>query len=199
MKKEVNKIILFLGFLMAMVGLWLTALNNPSFTALSFTMITVILAFAFVNATNNVLKIVGYSLCGTLGASGIYALLVELSAMYISIGAVLMAVGMILMALAALIYLVAFLLGFFGFVKKNEKGGDNEVSCLWTELGRYKEMQADGILTEDEFVELKQRAMDGSGNQSPSMDDLKKWKKLLDQQVITEEEFGAIKKNIFAK
>ena len=56
-----------------------------------------------------------------------------------------------------------------------------------------------GILTEEEFVELKQRAMEGSGNQSPSMDDLKKWKKLLDQQVINQEEFSTIKRNIFSK
>ena len=201
MKREFNRIVLFLGFLTAIVGLWITALKSPAFVGLDFSVIAVILAFSFVNASNCVLKIVGYSLCGVLGANGLRAMLQLIGGVeeYFSIGSFVMSLGMVIMSIAALIYLVVLILGFLGFVKKSANGRHAEDSCLWTELGRYKEMLEDGILTEEEFVELKQRAMEGSSNQSPSMDDLKKWKKLLDQQVINQEEFATIKKNIFSK
>ena len=67
---------------------------------------------------------------------------------------------------------------------------------LLNELTRYKEMQDEKVLTEEEFAELKQRIMENTNNKISSVEDLKKWKKLLDQQIITEEEFAGKKKQL---
>ena len=194
MKKEVNKIIAFLGFLAALTGIWFSAFSALTFGGVNMTVIALILAFAFVNASNNVLKIIGYSLNVCLGAIGM-SNLVRLP--YVDVGTLVMAIGMLIMTLATVIYFFVFLLGYFGFVKQKDKKS-SEAPSLWSELNRYKEMEEDGILTAEEFSDLKQKAMDGADTTVPTMDDLKKWKKLLDQQVITAEEFASIKKNIFA-
>ena len=193
MKKEFNKIVAFIGFLTTLVGLWIGAFITYAYQGLNLVVIAVILAFAFINASNNVLKIVGYSLNVVLGAIGINAILIPFN-----VGTLVASIGMMIMTLATLIYFVMFVLSFFGFVKAAKDGG-KDAPCLWNELGRYKEMLTDGILTQDEFTELKQKAMENANVDVPSIDDLKKWKKLLDQQVITEDEFASIKKNIFAK
>ena len=198
MKKEFNKIVLFIGLLVTMVGFWLRSFGS-TFVGLDFTLIVMICAFGFVLVTNTVLKTMGYCLSATFGAIGISNILKMTAANELSIGLLTMSIGMIVMSLAAVIYFVRFLLGYFGFVKKIDKQGNLNEDCLWKELSRYKELLEDGILTEEEFSELKQRAMDGADRESTSMDDLKKWKKLMDQQVIDAEEFSSIKKNIFAK
>ena len=194
MKKEVNKIVSFLGFLTALAGIWISAFSAISFGGFDLTVIALILALAFVNASNNVLKIIGYSLNACLGAIGLGTLI---RIPYLDIGTRVMAIGMLIMTLATIIYFFVFLLGYFGFVKQKDKKAE-EGSSLWNELNRYKELQEEGILTAEEFADLKQKAMDGADTSVPTMDDLKKWKKLLDQQVITAEEFASIKKNIFA-
>ena len=199
MKKEFNKIVLFVGFLTVLVGIWISVFTSLVFEGLSATALAVILSFAFVNSSNKVLKTVGYSISAVLGAIGVNAIFTMFIEGYIDIGAFVLAVGMVIMAFAALVYLFVFVLNYFGFVKKGQKEASKESVCLWNELIRFKEMQEDGILTSDEFSDLKQKAMDSAETVAPSMDDLKKWKKLLDQQVITEEEFASIKKNIFAK
>lgn len=197
MKKEINKIVLFLGFLTTVVGFWISVFTDYVFGGLNLTVIAVLLAFAFVNASNNVLKIVGYSLNVILGAIGLKAMLTL--GVYFSVGTLVMSIGMLIMTLATVIYFVVFLLNYFGFVKTGTKNDVADAPCLWNELSRYKEMLADGIITADEFSELKQKAMEDADIQTPSIDDLKKWKKLLDQQIITDEEFASVKKNIFAK
>ncbi len=207
MKKEINKIILFIGFLTTLVGLWLgvfTAEEAYEFEMLLSGVLTIVLAFAFVNAANKVLNIIGYSFSAILGAVGLSNILlapIEIEDGYevvvLGTGTLVMSIGMIIMAFAAIIYLFVVLLNFFGFVKKTEKETKN--TCLLGELARYKEMQDDGILTVEEFSDLKQKAFEGADTDAPSMDDLKKWKKLLDQKVISEEEFANIKKNLFAK
>lgn len=199
MKKEFNKIVLFVGFLTALVGIWVSVFTSLVFQGLSITALAVILSFAFVNSTNKALKTVGYSISAVLGAIGTNVILTMFIEEAIDIGAFIFAVGMVIMAFAALVYLFVFVLNYFGFVKNGQKEASKESACLCNELIRFKEMKEDGILTADEFSDLKQKAMDGAETTTSSMDDLKKWKKLLDQQVITEEEFASIKKNIFAK
>ena len=198
MKKEVNKIVLVIGFVVAIVGLWISAIAGSLqyvFNSFSVSMIAAVLAFGFIFSSNKVLKIIGYSFNALVGAQGVRTII--LMEEYIRIGELVTSIGYAIMALATLIYFVAFLLAFFGFVKKYEKA---EATCLYTELARYKELLEDGILTEEEFVELKQKALAGQdAKEAPAMDDLKKWKKMLDQQIISEDEFASIKKNILVK
>ena len=117
MKKEFNKIVLFVGFLTVLVGIWISVFTSLVFEGLSATALAVILSFAFVNSSNKVLKTVGYSISAVLGATGIGAILAMLIEGYIDIGAFISAVGMVLMAFAALVYLFVFVLNYFGFVK----------------------------------------------------------------------------------
>ena len=199
MKKELNKIILFIGFLVVVVGAWIVAFDvapRVLVSTFSLPMIAAVLALAFVNSANNSLKTVGYSLAILLGAFGLR--MIWFDWLYTT-GELISAIGFIIMALATVCYLIVRLLALFGFVKKTRNHASSESICLWNELTRYKEMLEDGILTEEEFSELKQKAMTGADAKEPTMDDLKKWKKLLDQQIINDEEFIAIKKNIFAK
>ncbi len=200
MKKEVNKIILTLGFITSMVGLWYNAINgnlNRVVYAFEVSMLAAVLAIAFIFASNTTLKNLGYGLTALLGATGIRSIILMDGNIYI--GLLIPAIGFIIMSLSGILYLFALLFKFFGFVKKNDQQNCLVSSGLLNELARYKEMQDDKVLTEEEFSELKQRAMENTDNKISSVEDLKKWKKLLDQQIITEEEFANIKKNIFAK
>ena len=196
MKKEFNKIVLFIGFLATIVGLWISIFTGYVFMGLDLAIISVILALAFVNATNNVLKIVGYSLNVVTGAIGLRALCLM---PYFDLGTLIMAIGMMIMTFASIVYFFGFLLAYLGFVKASETESGGEDSHLFNELVRYKEMQDEGILSADEFADLKQNVMGAIDDVKLTMDDLKKWKNLLDQNVITEAEFTYIKKNIFAK
>ena len=200
MKKEFNKIILFIGLAVAIIGVWYMAIASElSFlmNAFSVPLIAAILAFTFVCTSKDSLKTVGYALSALLGAHGLRTIV--LFDGYIRISEMITAVGFIIMSLATVCHLIMILLGLLGFVKKNRNNATADANGLCDELTHYKELLKDGILNEEEFAELKQKAMEGADQKAPTMDDLKKWKKLLDQQVINDEEFVAIKKNIFAK
>ena len=81
--------------------------------------------------------------------------------------------------------------------------GEKEISGgvdISSQLGKYKEMEKENIITDEEFVQLKGQALQSIGdNNRLTFEDLKKWKKLLDQQVLTEEEFSQLKSKIFNK
>ena len=67
-------------------------------------------------------------------------------------------------------------------------------------LGKYKEMEAEKVINEEEFTQLKAQALQTlSEKENVNLEDLKKWKKLLDQQVISEDEFAQLKAKVFAK
>ena len=85
------------------------------------------------------------------------------------------AVGMLIMGSAVLLYTLLLILKVFGFVK-NSTFDEICTSTTLDELGRYKEMLHDKILTEDEFDKLKQKVLSNAESRAVSMDDLKKWK-----------------------
>ena len=195
MKKTITNIMMFLGYLVMLVGFVIAGLDKKS-TALVLTMefayptIAATLAVCFIHAKNNVVKNVGYALAAL---SGIYGILMLTSATM-----VVSAVGLIIMLLASLGYVVVLLLEFFGFVKAGKQGiNSNDISTL---LGRYKEMEKEQVITEEEFMQLKGQALQTlTEKECVTLDDLKKWKKLLDQKVITEEEFAQLKAKVFTK
>ena len=193
MKKEVNKIILVIGFIIALVGTYISMLIDD-ISLINYlwatSNIAVILAVTFIFSKNEIIKNVGYILALYLGANGTFYVLLGPD-----IGALVVSIGYIIMAVGALIYYVIFILKFFGFVKvgytsKTRKG------AIIDELNGYADLKKAGLITDEEFVEIKQKLFNGSDNKKDSsMDDLKKWKKLFDQQIISEAEFAEIKKD----
>lgn len=200
MKKELNKIIMFIGFAVMVVG-WIIAAASEvevedydiaiTYTVVTLANIAAILAIAFVFAKNGVVKNVGYALSALVGAEGVGLIVNGSDEEMVA------AIGAILMLVAAVLYFFVVCLKFFGFVKGGEKAAtSNNIAAVLT---GYKEMKEEEVITEEEFNGLKQKLFDGTEQKVNSVDDLKKWKKLLDQKVITDEEFSKIKSDIFAK
>ncbi len=191
MKKEINKILLVIGFIISVVGVYISAVADEiTLISLVWTTVNVavILALPFVFAKNDVVKNIGYILSLFIGSQGVFNILVGAD-----IGEMVSSVGYIVMAVAALVYFIVLILRFFGFVKV---AGVTKNDAVIDEINRYGEMKKEGIITEEEFLDIKQRLLSNSNDKkNSSMDDLKKWKKLLDQQVISEAEFADVKKD----
>lgn len=197
MKKEINKILIVLGFIVALVGLCVSvAYNGGLLLGLYFRpLVFAIIGVTCVFATNALIKNIAYVLNAVLVIDAINILFT-----CTDIGLLVYSIGLFIMTLGALIYFFILFLAFCGFVKKGKKASNSvSGSSLLDELIRYKEMQQEKVLTEEEFSDIKQKIFDSCDNKIGSIDDLKKWKKLLDQQVITEEEFSKIKADIFCK
>ncbi len=190
MKKELNKILMVIGFALIVLGVFIMSLDNLEM-ALAFLRIDVmlapILAVTFIFAKNTVVKNVGYAVGALAGIMGIVF-------MNIKDEYVLVSIGMILMLVSAFLYFMVSVLQFFGFAKHGEPSSQaGDVSNI---LIRYREMQEENVLSKEEFEELKKRTLETTAEKDFSFDDLRKWKKLLDQKVISNEEFAAIKAKI---
>ena len=197
MKKELNKIFIVIGFIVAIVGLCVSIADNGGiligtfFSPIVFALFGVTCIFA----ANPIIKNIAYVLDVILVLDAVNVLFT-----YEDIGLLIYSIGLFVMTAGALIYFLVLFLAFCGFVKKGKKASNSvSGSSLLDELIRYKEMQQEKVLTEEEFSDIKQKIFDSCDNKIGSIDDLKKWKKLLDQQVITEEEFSKIKADIFCK
>lgn len=219
MKKQINKIVMVVGFLVTLVGLLIWAVSDmeidgslvkgtaleelelfliPDLMNVSF--IAMVLAVAFVFAKNNTVKNVGYGLSALIGIDGVLTLVslskIDENVLENRAGIIVTAVGLIVMMVAALLYFGMLCMDFFGFVKKSEK--DDAIETL----AKYKELQQENVLTAEEFENVKEKLLNkttASNKKNGEIDVLKKWKKLLDQNVITEEEFAKIKLGIFGK
>lgn len=204
MKKELNKTIIFIGFMVVVIGLVISGIVeglviNALFLTMNFISVylAAVLATAFVFTENGILKNIGYALIAMVGAFGIAGVIYMSQ---LAIGVMVSSIGMVVMFVGAVIHFFMICLKFFGFVKVKEH---NEViekgKDILDVLSYYKDMQNEKILTEEEFEDIKKKLLNDIGDKVSSMDDLKKWKKLLDQKIINEEEFSSIKAEIFCK
>ncbi len=195
MKKSITKLLMFLGFIVVTVGLLIEGLDDEASLLVLASIFTApflaaALAVCFIFAKNGVVKNVGYALAALSGVYGIVLLVSE------QMGVV--AIGLILMLASSLGYVIVLALEFFGFVKAGK--GVTVGSDISVLLGKYKEMEKENVITDAEFTQLKDKALQNlAEKESVNLDDLKKWKKLLDQQVISEEEFASLKAKIFTK
>ncbi len=201
MKKELNKIIIIIGFIVAVVGACLAVIIDyppVPMAATTTANIAALLAVTFIFASNSIVKNIGYTLSVLLAIDSFKALV--LNETFDSIGFLVYYIGFVVMAVGAIIYFAVNFLAYCGFVKKDRQtASQNYNKNLLDELMRYKEMQQEKVLTDEEFSELKEKILENNAAKTNSIDDLKKWKKLVDQQVITEEEFSKIKTDIFNK
>lgn len=196
MKNLLTKIVIFIGFLLTVIGIIVdsVSLEAPiaAFSSLDMTFIAAILAFCFIFAKGKILANIGYCIAAILGASGL-AKIITNTEDFILISNI----GGIVMSLAALFHLTTIILEFFGFVKKGkERDSAEDISII---LNKYKELEKENVITVEEFDSLKSKALKCTDSGKYSVEDLKKWKKLFDQQIITEEEFSSIKSKIFAE
>lgn len=190
MKKELNKIIIAIGFAIVLIGmiidLFMVKDIEDAIVALASntTVLTAVLAYAFIGAKNNVLKVVGYGLAFINSPIALASILAG-KLTIVGIGSIVMAVG-------ATIFYIAQVLNFFGFVNGKRDCGSDVVS----DLAAIKALKDEKIITDEEFDSMKKNIFNNSNSEISSIDDLKKYKKLLDQKIITEEEYTQLKKSI---
>lgn len=213
MKNVIVKTIVFIGFLVVLLGLIIDPLivqaSTPAeeaavsaplvitalFIAFPFffvyLILSVIFGMVFIFSKNETLANVGYALGAFAGAFGVMILIDSKT-----FSLILIPIGLICMMVGAALKGILVIIGFFGFVKPD---GKQAIVNVADALSKYKELEKDGVLSEEEFLSLKDRALGECKPKNAPIDDLKKWKKLLDQNVITEEEFAALKAKVFAE
>ncbi len=192
MKKSLIKTIIFLGFAVAVLGVIIDPIISIETAAyiISGTTISVaaILGATLIFSKNATVKNVGFALSAFVGAIGVY-LIMETQLMITAVGLVIMLVGAILQFLFIVIK-------FLGFIKSEDKQISGDVSGILT---KYKELEKEKIISEEEFNDLKTKAIAANADNHISLEDLKKWKKLLDQNIITDAEFSEMKSKLFTK
>ena len=204
MKNTIIKTIVFIGFLVTVLGVILDPLIAEDsatvagvFVLVPFLPLYIILAsvfgVAFVHSKSETLANVGYGLMAFGGAIGI-GLLARVD--YFSL--IVIPVGLIIMFVGSVLKAVVLVVGFFGFVKADADGREPSDDIVGT-LTKYKELENDGVLSEEEFGKLKTGLVEREKTGKVTIEDLKKWRKLVDQKVISEEEFAAMKANFFAE
>ena len=193
MKKEFNKVLMVIGFIIATLGAIIMPFMSYGFESLvSTAFIAPILAVCFIFAKNGVLKNVGYALTVLCGIDGFSYL-----SFASSIGDILISTGLLIMFLATILYFLLLCLKFFGFVKSGKSS--TVTSDPIQILTQYKELVNEKIVTEEEFEELKKNILANNETKVSNIEELKKWKKALDQKIITEEEYANVKTAIFTK
>ena len=228
MKKEISKIVMVVGFLMALVGLLIWAVSDveidlssvdedfnislaqlqeflfPNLFAISnLCYIAMVLSVAFVFSKNDTVKNVGYGLSTLVGIKGILSLVtlndIEKEVLENRAGITICFVGMIVIMASALLYFWGLCIDFFGFEKQSEA---SKKETTIDALMKYKAFREENVLTEEEFESIKEKLLKEtsySTKENCELDMLKKWKRLLDQHVITKDEFAEVKLSIFGK
>lgn len=192
MKKSLIKTIIFLGFAVAVLGVIIDPIITTTTAAyiISGTTIAVaaILGATLIFSKNATVKNVGFALSAFVGAIGVY-LIMNTDLMITSVGLIIMLVG-------ATLQFLFIAIKFFGFIKSEDKQISGNVSDVLT---KYKELEKEKIISEEEFNDLKTKAIAANAGNTISLEDLKKWKKLLDQNIINETEFSEMKSKLFTK
>lgn len=190
MKKEVNQIVIFIGFIIYVVGLVLSALmSDIAFSVVSLSSVAVVLGLCFVFAKNEVVKKVGYGLCVVGGADGLYSLL----GTYYGLGAQICYIGQVVMFVGVIIFFISMMARFFGYEKNKTATTGNFIQAL----NSLNSLKQENVITEEEFEQLKTETLQKANKNNLSIADIKQWKKLYDQKIITEEEFSNVKKDLF--
>lgn len=194
MKRELNQIVIFIGFLAYAVGLIVGALiGDFRFAMLSTSALTVVLGCFFVFAKNEVLKYIGYGLCVISGTEG----LANVIKGYTGTGGIICYIGQVILLVGVVIVFIRLVLKLFGYEK--HKGENNNIDVIQY-LNSLNTLKNDEVITEEEYAQLKAQTLEkANNNKNLTVNDLKQWKKLLDQNIITDEEFSTLKKDMFAK
>lgn len=195
MKKKLTQIITFIGFIVFLSGMTVDVITAEEaseklvlFNSLAsiFSLATA-LACYFVFSKNKTIENIGYVFSAISGVQGLLVIILNEKLNFY-------AIGLIIMLVAAIIYALTAIIGFFGYVKGKANTEESDTASL---LSKYKELEKEKVLTEEEFEKLKNKALDEHNTEKLTVNELKKWKKLLDGDVITAEEFSKIKEKSF--
>ncbi len=186
--KKFYGIVSVLALIVALVGIIMGGIGALAIG--EYILVLPILASAFIFAKNKVMQNVGFSLCGLAGAIGVVLLLggqdrFDFNPYFV------FAIGLAIYILIALVKLISLVLAFFGYRKS--KPEQTDVICI---LKEAKQLEADGLLDEDEFAELKGKIINKDTATVSSFEELRTWKKLYDQQILSDKEFSELKSKI---
>ncbi|MBQ3235212.1 MAG: SHOCT domain-containing protein [Clostridia bacterium] len=186
MKKNFYYITITLGFVLYLVCSILASLSEGYAPFVEGMNLYVILMIAFCFSKNKTLNIVGYSIGGIIIVYSIFAL--NVLGQGDDFNLLLPYISALVMGAASVVYFVGLCLKFFGFIKKNgcQDTQDSKIDLLRL----YAELNKDGLLTDEEFAEIKSSVIKGSIKENKEkLAQIKELKKLFDEQVITKEEF----------
>lgn len=200
MKKTIIKTTTFLGFVIAALGAMIdpmianAELHAYTFLFTNFSVyiaVAAILGAIFVFSKNATVENVGYALCAFVGVLGVTMIMNDKV-----FPLVLIPVGFIVMLVGAILKFLLIAIKFFGFINAEDQ---KVVGDVFDTLTKYKELEKDKVISEEEFNDLKTKTIAANAKDTVSLEDLKKWKKLLDQGIITETEFANMKAKLFTK
>ncbi len=189
MKDKIKKVITFIGFTVVIVAMIMFAMNVGSDGLLTLALPS-IFAICFIFANNATLKNFGYAISAVNLATGIVAMQYK--------DTMILGIGLIIMGVASIFYFIEIVFGFFGYVINKTKGVSTvcAVDDSFSEVEKYSQMLADGVITEAEYASLKAKIFAIDKKKVNSIEDLKRWKKLFDKNLISEEEYSNIKSKI---
>ena len=188
MKKNYKHVILFIGFIVYVLGLLITGMSFGIESIIYFnTVISIIypiLTIAFCVAQTKTLNVLGYAINSI---AGVYALTLLIQGDFEET-AIIMLIGLVIMMCVSICYLTTSILKFFGFVKAGKAtASSNEKIEL---LRLYSELNKNEIITDEEFAEIKTSVIKGNiKDNTVKLNQIKELKKLYDEQVITKDEF----------
>ncbi len=189
MKKEINKMIMFIGFSIMLVGMLLMGFSEEATleeTAMTTLVLPALFATTFIFAKNSVVKNIGYGLGAISGMDGISVIVIK----GIHMSTMIFSIGLILMLVSSILYFISLCLTFFGFSKQDTNTDTLDL------LKSYIELRSDNVITEEEFESVKAKLLAQNVNKGSPIQELKKWKKLLDQNFILQDEYDEIKAKI---
>ena len=189
MKDKIKKIITFIGFTVVVIACLLLAINY-GLDGILESALPAIFAICFIFANNITLRNFGYTISAVNLATGIVSMQYEET--------MILGVGLIIMSVASIFYFIEIVFGFFGYVINRTKGvsGCATENNSFGEVEKYAQLLSEGVITDAEYVSLKEKIFAIDKKKTTSMDDLKKWKKLFDKNLISEEEYASIKAKI---
>ena len=189
MKNKVYGFFSIVALVTTIIGLILA--GAAVFSLPIYIIVLPVLCSSFIFAKNNVVKNVGFALCGITAALGFALITGFMDYFFEEVDVMLLGVGFAIYSIIALIKLISSVLSFFGY--RRAKREQTEVITI---LKEAKQLEADGLLTEEEFSEIKSRTLKNDTETVSSIEELKTWKKLFDQQIINEKEFSELKSKI---
>ena len=184
MKNKVYGFFSIVALVTTIIGLILVGV--AVFSLPIYIIVLPVLCSSFIFAKNNVIRNVGFALCGITAALGFALITGSIDYSFEEVDIILLGVGFAIYSIIALIKLISSVLSFFGYTRAKP------IAIL----KEAKQLEADGLLTEEEFSEIKSKTLNNDTETVSSFEELKMWKKLFDQQIITEEEFSELKSKI---
>ena len=180
--------IVFVAFVITSILASFNAYYMEIFSSLNF---YVVLMVAFCFAKSKVLNVVGYCIGGLIGVVSLnYIIVLAQGDVFLLL---LPCFASIALFIPSVVYFVSACLRSLGFIKNSgvQQSQDSKIDLLRL----YGELNKDGLITEEEFANVKKSVIVGGVKENKEkLVQLRELKKLFDEQVITKDEFVSFNK-----